>query len=177
MVFGRGKDFERVGFLYLATARVIDSPLSAWSLKLLSCFLKVSLDDRHTTFSKHNVHTARSLWKTKPWSSAHEGWNARTFVFLASGHAITNTPERLHFTGIHVGKCEQRWLGGFFFLLFNGDWHRAYGALLAPSGWEVLTSIKLNNTGCVTAKPLNISLIRNCLSANDYGAACQWSCL
>ena len=66
------------------------------------------------------------------------------------------------------GKCEPSRLGGL--LLFNGDWHWAYGALLAPSGWEVLTSIKLNNTGCVTAKPLNISLIRNRLCANDYGA-------
>ena len=30
--------------------------------------------------------------------------------------------------------------------------------LPAPSGLEVLTTLKLNNTGCVMAKPLNICL-------------------
>ena len=32
----------------------------------------------------------------------------------------------LQFTEIHVGKCEQRRLGGFLLLLFNGDWHPAH---------------------------------------------------
>ena len=74
-------------------------------------------------------------------------------------------------TVIHVGKCEQPQPGGFLLLLFKCDWHPAYGALLAPSGWEVLTSIKLTKTGYVTEKPLNISFKKK-------SAVCQsWWCL
>ena len=77
---------ELACFPYLDTAPLIDSPVSAWSLKLLSCFVSkcsLTLNVRQTTFSKQTVHTARSLWKTKPQCSAHEGWNARAFVLLS----------------------------------------------------------------------------------------------
>ena len=52
------------------------------------------VDIRQPTFSKHNVHTAWSLWKTNPWSSAHEGWNARAFGLLAF-----RLPSSIHLNG------------------------------------------------------------------------------
>ena len=159
------KTLRALTFPYLDTARLIDSPLSAWSVKHLSSFVskwRLTLDDRQSRFSKH-AHSMVLIKDTAivscPW-----GLTCPYLRVLASGPAITKTPEQLHFTEIHVGKCEQRRMGGFFLLLFNGDWQPACARLLTPSGWEVLTSIKLNNTGCVTAKPLNSSLIRMIMS-------------
>ena len=67
---------------------------------------------------------------------------------------------------------QQHRMGGFFLLLFNGDWQPACARLLTPGGWEVLTSMQRLKPHLQAAKN-NKNPNEQFFNKNDYASSLQ----